>query len=252
MPQIRVVDVSHSFHTEQGDFPVLKPLDFIIEREQFLSILGPSGCGKTTLLKILAGLIQPSAGGIQHEIDGEAVDDLRVGMMFQQANLMPWRTIVENVLLPLQLKTPRLHRSVMVARAISILETVGLCGYENMRINEISGGMAQRVALARAMIHDPQLLLLDEPFGSLDALTRESMGEELLRVWQTHKKTVVMVTHSVSEAILLSDRVIVFSRRPSSIVLDIEIKLPRPREAGIRYSAEFSEYSAMIHTSIAQ
>jgi NitT/TauT family transport system ATP-binding protein len=161
---------------------------------------------------------------------------------------MPWRSVVDNITLPLELR--RLERSEAIKQALEMVELVGLAGFESALPRDLSGGMAQRVAIARALVHDPQVLLLDEPFGSLDALTRERMGSELLRIWQLRRKTVIMVTHSISEALFLADRVLVLSRRPGQLRLDLPVSLPRPRMEGIRYTPEFGELARQLRATI--
>jgi NitT/TauT family transport system ATP-binding protein len=169
-------------------------------------------------------------------------------MVFQKANLMPWRTVLDNILLPLEIQ--HVPRTMAMAKAQALVELVGLVGFEASLPRDLSGGMAQRVAIARALIHEPDLLLLDEPFGSLDALTRERMGTELTRIWQARRKTVIMVTHSISESLFLADRVLVLSPRPGRLRLDLTVDLPRPREEEIRYSPAFSTLARRVRTAI--
>lgn len=250
MNQVTVNNIDHTYKSSTDSIEVLRDVSFDVPAQQFLCVLGPSGCGKTTLLKIIARLVRPDGGSVDHCLNMDS-SDLRFGMMFQQSTLMPWRNVIENVVLPMEILFPNMAKTVIGQRAVEMLSLVGLSGCENLWVRELSGGMAQRAALARALIHDPQLLLLDEPFGSLDALSRETMGEELLRIWQEYKKTVIMVTHSITEAILLSDRVIVLSNRPATIKLDIPIDFRRPRDPTIRFCSEFSSYSEQIHQAIA-
>jgi len=209
---------------------VLQDLSFQAAEGEFLCIVGPSGCGKTTLLRLIAGLIRPVAGRIL--LNGQAVTQpvRQVGLMFQKPALLPWRTALKNVALPLE--TNGHSRKEALEKARALLRWVGLEGFEDAYPVHLSGGMAQRVALARALAHDPSLLLLDEPFGSLDALTREELARELARLWEERRTTVVMVTHSVSEAVFLADRVLVLSSRPATLAAEIPIPLPRPREWG--------------------
>jgi len=229
---LTVEDVSKSYWRPDGRLPVLDRVSFEVRQREFVCLVGASGCGKTTLLKLVAGLEQATAGTIY--LGGEEVDrpSRRVGFVFQEPTLMAWRTVKSNVTLPLELNG--LGRKQAQDRAESLLDLVGLRGFEDAHPAQLSGGMAQRVALARALVHDPQLLLLDEPFGALDALTRERMGRELLRIWQARRKTVVMVTHSVPEAVYLADRVLVLGPRPASIVAEVPIDLPRPRTQTVR------------------
>jgi NitT/TauT family transport system ATP-binding protein len=235
-PLLTVDGVSKSYRRPDGRLPVLNHISFRVREREFLCLVGASGCGKTTLLKLIAGLEQPTVGKIY--VAGEEVDQpsRRVGFVFQEPTLMAWRTVRANVTLPLELNG--LGRREAQEKAETLLDLVGLTGFEDAHPSQLSGGMAQRVALARALVHDPQLLLLDEPFGALDALTRERMGRELLRIWRAARgragKTVVMVTHSVPEAVYLADRVLVLGPRPASIVAEVSIDLPRPRTPVVR------------------
>lgn len=229
---LRVEDLSLSYPRADDRLPVLDQIGFQVQEGEFLSVVGPSGCGKTTLLKLIAGLEQPTTGEIY--LAGERVKqpNRNVGFVFQEPTLMDWRTVRANVTLPLELNGGGRKQAGQEAQAL--LDLVKLTGFEDAYPAQLSGGMAQRVALARALVHDPQLLLLDEPFGALDALTRERMGRELLRIWQARRKTVVMVTHSVPEAVLLADRVLVLGPRPSTIVAEVPVDLPRPRTERVR------------------
>lgn len=236
------------FPDANGGLQALENVSFDVFSEQFVCVLGPSGCGKTTLLRALAGLTPPTSGEILYR--GEALRGPRreIGLVFQKSNLMPWRTVLQNILLPLEvLGVPRPQA---IEQARTLVDLVGLQGFENTLPRDLSGGMAQRVAIARALIYNPDVLLLDEPFGSLDALTREHMGNELLRIWQAHQKTVVMVTHSISEALILADRVLVLSPRPGRLRLDLTVDLPRPRHADIRYTTAFTKLSRCLHAAI--
>ena len=208
-------------------------------------MLGPSGSGKTTLLRIVAGLLLPTTGSLTF---GHVWKQPRIGMVFQQANLMPWRTVIENIKLPLEVQ--QIDDASARAKAQEMIELVGLQGFEDSLPRDLSGGMAQRVAIARALIHDPDLLLLDEPFGSLDALTRERMWNELSRIWQRQQKTVIMVTHSINESLFLADRVLVLTQRPGKVKLDIEVDLPRPREDDIRYTPHFGTLAKKLRSAI--
>ena len=205
----------------------LEDISFRAGQGEFLSVVGPSGCGKTTLLKILAGLVQPSSGRVQlagSDIDGPRRD---IGMVFQHATLLPWRTIADNVMLPVEVQ--RLDKGHYRQRAGELLELVGLAGFEDRYPKELSGGMQQRAGICRALVHDPDVLLMDEPFGALDAMTREYMNLELLRIWSEAGKTVVFITHSIPEAVFLSDRVLVMSSRPGRVVEVVDVDLERPR-----------------------
>ena len=247
-PIIEVQSVSAVFPTESGDLHALKNVSFNVQEQEFICILGPSGSGKSTLLRMLAGLLPPTKGKIS--MDGEPVNGPRqgIGFVFQKANLMPWRTVQENILLPLELLN--VPHSEAVQRAQDMVELVGLGGFENTLPRDLSGGMAQRVAIARALIQDPRVMLLDEPFGQLDALTRERMGEELLNIWQKRRKTVLMVTHSLTESLYLADRVLVLSQRPGQFNLDLPVTLPRPREDAMRYTPEFGDMVRQLRSAI--
>jgi NitT/TauT family transport system ATP-binding protein len=242
-PFLSVRDLSVTFANGNGGLTVLNRVSLELARQEFLSVLGPSGSGKTTLLRVIAGLLQPTGGSFA--FTGEPP---RIGMVFQTANLMPWRTAIENITLPLELQG--VSSDVACDRAQELIRLVGLEGFESAWPRHLSGGMAQRVALARSLIQDPDLLLLDEPFGSLDALTRERMGAELLNLWQSRRTTVLMVTHSISEALLLSDRVLVFTPRPAQVCLDLPVDLPRPRKEDARYTPEFGVMSHTLRAAI--
>jgi NitT/TauT family transport system ATP-binding protein len=245
---LNVRNVSYTFSNGTEPLAVLDSVSFSVAEGQFVCLLGPSGSGKSTLLRLLAGLLEAQQGEVA--VSDQAVAGPRegVGMVFQNANLMPWRTVAENIRLPLEVADGRTAITGEAVAAVTAL--VGLGETEHMLPGELSGGMAQRVALARAFVQNPELLLLDEPFGALDAITRERMGAELLRMWQAHQKTVVMVTHDISEAIFLADRVLVLSERPAHIRLDLKIELPRPREEELRYSAAFNAYARQLRAAI--
>jgi NitT/TauT family transport system ATP-binding protein len=245
-PILTVKDLSVIFPDNNGGLHALEDVSFEICPQEFICVLGPSGSGKTTLLRVLAGLLGQSTGSLDFE-DGRQP---RIGMVFQQSNLMPWRTAIENITLPLELQG--MDRDEAQGRAQELIDLVGLQGFEQAWPRDLSGGMAQRVAIARALIHDPDLLLLDEPFGSLDALTRERMWMELSRIWQARQKTVVMVTHSIGESLFLADRVLVLSQRPGRILLDLTVDLPRPRKDEMRYTAHFGKLAKKLKEAIGQ
>jgi NitT/TauT family transport system ATP-binding protein len=226
-----------------GGLHALDSVSFTICPQEFVCVLGPSGSGKSTLLRVLADLLPPTSGSFVF-----AGGKPRIGMVFQQSNLMPWRTVLDNITLPLELEG--IHLDERRARAHELVELVGLQGFESTWPRDLSGGMAQRVAIARALVHDPDILLLDEPFGSLDALTRERMWSELSRIWQRRRKTVLMVTHSISEALFLADRVLVLTQRPGRIKLDLPVDLPRPRVDEMRYTTHFGQLARKLKEAI--
>jgi NitT/TauT family transport system ATP-binding protein len=247
---IGVENVSKRYSTRSREVvTALEAVSLEIRADEFLTIVGPSGCGKSTLLKVVGGLLAPSGGRIHvrgRPLDGPSPD---VGMVFQSPVLLPWRTVLDNILFPIEiLRRPRRQYRAEAERLIAL---VGLEGFERSVPRELSGGMQQRVSICRALIHDPSLLLMDEPFGALDAMTREEMGMELLRVWSERRKTVVFVTHSIPEAILLADRVAVMTPRPGRIVAVVPIDLPRPRSIKMTFSAEFQRYAEAIRAAIA-
>lgn len=247
-PVVVIKGLSAVFPNGNGGLKALENLSFSVYPQQFVCVLGPSGSGKSTLLRILAGLLRPTDGEVL--LCGQAHNRPRqdVGFVFQKANLMPWRTVLENIVLPLELQKLPPPEALRQARAL--VDLVGLNGFEHSLPSDLSGGMAQRVAIARALVHDPDILLLDEPFGSLDALTRERMGAELLRIWEAHHKTVIMVTHSISEALFLADRVLVLSPRPGRLNLDLPVDLPRPRDPEIQYTPAFGELARRLRSAI--
>ena len=208
------------------------PLSCSMEAGSFVALLGPSGCGKSTLVRVLAGLQSPTRGKVR--LDGAAPDGARTGILFQDANLMPWRRVRDNMALALELAG--LPRQARHAAVRELLPTLGLEGFELAWPGELSGGMAQRVAIGRVLLQGPELLLLDEPFGALDSLTREQLGLDLLRMWARDQPTVLMVTHDINEAVLLADRVLVLSPRPGRLVADVAVPLPRPRRLEHSYT----------------
>jgi NitT/TauT family transport system ATP-binding protein len=244
-PLLVVCDLGKTFPDGNGGLEALDSATFSVAPREFVCVLGPSGSGKSTLLRILAGLLEPSCGSFTFS-GGRP----KIGMVFQQSNLMPWRTTLENITLPLELEgIPPGERR---ARAQELIDLVGLQSFESSWPRDLSGGMAQRVAIARALVHDPDILLLDEPFGSLDALTRERMWTELARIWQMRRKTVLMVTHSIGEALFMADRVLVLTQRPGRIKLDLRVDLPRPRLDEIRYTPHFGKLARQLKEAIGQ
>ncbi len=245
---LRVERVGHVYDDHHGHVDALDDITFEIKPGEFVCLVGPSGSGKSTLLRILAGLIQPQQGRVW--LDGQLVTAPRpsIGIVFQKANLMPWRTVLDNIALPLELEGQ--SREEITRRAHDLIDLVGLHGFEAAYPRGLSGGMEQRVAIARALIQLPAILLLDEPFGSLDALTRERMALELTRIWATYRTTVMMVTHSIQEAVFLSDRVLVMTDRPGRIAADIAIDLPRPRDLNVLQVESFAEIAGKVRATI--
>jgi NitT/TauT family transport system ATP-binding protein len=243
---IVVKGVDKTYRSDRGDITALQKIDLDIAAGEFVSILGPSGCGKSTLLKCIAGLQPISAGSIH--IGAEAItappDD--TGFVFQRDVLLDWRTVLDNVLLPAEFR--RLPREDWKQRALQLLSTLGLEGFDTRYPWELSGGMRQRVAICRSLLLDPGLLLMDEPFGALDAITRDELNMELERIWERSKKTVLFVTHSISEAIFLSDRVVVMDKNPGRIAEIVTINLPRPRTLAIRETDEFVQHGRHLRS----
>lgn len=242
---IRIDGVSKSFDSRTGHVHALTHVDLEISQGEFVSVVGPSGCGKSTLMMMIAGLYHTSAGEIR--IHGKAISQPyeNLGVVFQKDALMDWRTVLGNVLVQADFRKLRVrdHRE----RALTLLESVGLEGFVDKYPFELSGGMRQRVAICRALLHDPDLILMDEPFGALDALTREKMNIDLQELWQGSGKTVLFITHSITEAVFLSDRVIVMTPRPGRVKETIDIDLPRPRDIEIQEKAQFGRYVGRIH-----
>jgi NitT/TauT family transport system ATP-binding protein len=226
----------------------LDGISFSVAEGEFLTVIGPSGCGKSTLLRLLGGLLAPDVGEVCLRGEPLTAPRREIGIVFQSANLMPWRTVLRNIMLPMEMN--RAERAAAEARATEWVTLVGLEGFADAYPSQLSGGMQQRVALARALSHDPELLLLDEPFGALDALTRERMNAELLRIWNLRRPTVVMVTHSITEALLLSDRILVMSARPGRIRAEFAVPFPRPRQLTIAAEPEFAGMVRAVRAEI--
>jgi len=234
--------------TRHGVLPAIEDVSFEIASGEFLCIVGPSGCGKTTLLRLLAGLLPPDQGEVR--LNGQLLREpcSDIGLVFQKANLMPWRSVFDNILLPLQVQNiPKTQANERVEQALAM---VGLSDFAAAYPRELSGGMQQRVAIARALVHKPKILLLDEPFGALDALARERLNLELLQLWRASRKTVVMVTHNIQEAVFLADRVLALSQRPGRVTAAIPINLPRPRELSLVYHSDFSALAYKVRQAI--
>ncbi|HEY0523327.1 MAG TPA: ABC transporter ATP-binding protein [Stellaceae bacterium] len=241
---IEIAGVSKTYRTRDGEVPSLRPLDFDVREGEFLVVVGPSGCGKSTLLKLIAGLLPPSAGEIR--VDGKAITKPHgdVGIVFQSALLLPWRNILGNVMLPIDMK--KLPRAKYLERAKALLSMVGLDGFERKLPWQLSGGMQQRAAICRALVHDPRIVLMDEPFGALDAMTRERMNVELQRIQRETGKTVLLITHSIPEAVFLADRVLVMSERPGAIAAIYDVPLPRPRSLEVMADPLFVELTQTV------
>ncbi len=241
---IRARGLAKSYWTAEGAVESLKPLEFDIRDGEFVSVVGPSGCGKSTLLKLIAGLLPATSGSI--EVAGKPVDGppAGVGIVFQSHVLLPWRTVLRNIML--QVEVRGLARDKGMARARDLIAMVGLSGFENKFPWQLSGGMQQRASICRALVHDPAILLMDEPFGALDAMTREKMNLDLQRIWAAAGKTVLLITHSIPESIFLSDRVLVMSERPGSIAAIYDVALPRPRTLAVMGSPEFAALAQTI------
>lgn len=244
IPFFTVKDLSAVYPDPRGDLHALGNVSFSVHESEFVCVLGPSGSGKSTLLRMIAGLLKPTTGTLTFSSPGKP----KIGFVFQSPNLMPWRTVRQNIQLPLEIE--KRTRDEIRSKTDELIQLVGLEGFEDNLPRELSGGMAQRVSLARALIHDPDILLLDEPFGSLDALTREKMWMELSRIWNERRKTLLMVTHSISESLFMADRVIVLSARPGKIKFELEVNLPRPRLDEMRFTPEFGEMAKSIKAAI--
>jgi NitT/TauT family transport system ATP-binding protein len=246
---IVVEDVGRIFRGGAKTVHALDSASFTVHEGSFVSLVGPSGCGKSTLLKIASGLLPATSGRVL--VNGKSVDGPleNVGMVFQSPVLLKWRSVLGNVLLPVEFA--RLDRAKYVEKAKSLIRLVGLQGFEEMPPYELSGGMQQRVSLCRALVTDPQILLMDEPFGALDAMTRDELDVELLRIWGEKKMTVVFVTHNIQEAVFLSDSVVVMSPRPGRVIRELAVDLPRPRTIELISSPEFGRYTLEIRSMLA-
>ncbi len=246
---IRLNGVRKVYRTRGKDFLAVSEATFDVGAGDLVALVGPSGCGKTTLLKILAGLHQADGGEVRIGSARDPFDPARdIGMVFQQPLLLKWRRIVDNVLLPAELLG--LPMAASRARARDLLALVGLAGNEDKYPYELSGGMQQRAAIARALIHDPKLVLMDEPFGALDALTREKMNLELLRIWRESRKTIVFVTHGIAEAVFLGTRVIVLTAGPARMADNFVVDLPHPRTLDLRTGPAFGAYTRRIYHTL--
>lgn len=241
---ICVNDVTKVYQSRTGPVHALGPVSLSVKQGEFISIVGPSGCGKSTLMLMIAGLLDITAGKI--EINGKPVDapQTDIGIVFQSPVLVDWRTVMGNVLLQVEMR--KLKTADYIQRAKELLQSVGLEEFEKRYPYELSGGMQQRTAFCRALVHDPPLILMDEPLGALDAMTREQLRVDLEHLWMQTRKTVIFVTHSITESVQLSDRVVVFSPRPGRIDRIIDVNLPRPRSFEVRESADYNQYVHQI------
>lgn len=242
---IEIKDVSHSYKTPHGPLPVLNHLNLSVPEGEFCAVVGPSGCGKSTLTKLIAGLMKPDEGEVW--LHGEIVKEPRktVGMAFQNPVLLEWRTILENVMLPLEIVSPEMSRSDRQQRAHELLALVGLEGFENKRPSALSGGMRQRASLCRAIVHRPEVLIMDEPFGALDAFTREDLWQTMHQLREKESFTCILITHDLRESVFLGDQVIVLSGRPATTQFVLDVTYPGPREIEGLYHPESTE---MLHT----
>ncbi len=242
-PFIRIKNVEKTYYTKDSDILAVDDVSFDINESEFVAIVGASGCGKTTILKMLAGLVSYTAGEIT--IGGKRVDrpQTDLGIIFQDAVLLDWRDVLSNVMLQIDIR--KLDKTKYRKRAMELLSDVGLDGFEHQKPYELSGGMRQRVSICRSLVHNPPLLLMDEPFGALDALTREQISMDIQHIWMEERKTALLITHSIPEAVLLSDRVIVMTPRPGKIAEIIDIDLPRPRRLD-RLPEKYNEYTGHI------
>jgi NitT/TauT family transport system ATP-binding protein len=243
-PVIEIAEATKTYRTRDGDVPSLQPITCSVEAGEFVVVVGPSGCGKSTLLKLLAGLLAPTTGEIR--VNGKRVTKPHrdVGIVFQNALLLPWRNVLDNVMMPVEVK--KLPREEYLQRAKSLLKMAGLEAFERKFPWELSGGMQQRVSICRALVHDPTIILMDEPFGALDALTRERMNVELARIQQETHKTILMITHSIPEAVFLADRVLVMSERPGAIAAIYQNPLPHPRRLEVMTDPRFAALVAQV------
>ena len=245
-PAVEISGIQKTFLSTRGSVQALTETSLTIRQGEFVSIVGPSGCGKSTLLSLIAGLDAPSAGKVL--IEGQEVRGPHesLGVVFQRDLLLDWRTVMDNVLLQVEMRglKPKAH----AATARGLLDMVGLQGFHGRYPRELSGGMRQRVAICRALVHNPLLLLMDEPFGALDAISRDRLNVDLDRICSENKKTVIFITHSIGEAVFLGDRVVVMSSRPGRVVADINIEAPHPRDLSFRETSDFAGYVRQVRT----
>jgi NitT/TauT family transport system ATP-binding protein len=243
-PVIEIRGVGKTYRTRDGALASLRNIDLRVDDGELVVIVGPPGCGKSTLLRLIAGLLPPTSGEIR--VEGRPVTEPfgEVGIVFQNALLLPWRTVIGNIMMPVEVK--RLPRAPFLQRARELLRMVSLDGFETKYPWQLSGGMRQRVSICRALIHDPRIVLMDEPFGALDALTRERMNLELQRIHRQTGKTILLITHSIPEAVLLADRVLVMTSRPGEIAASYKVELPRPRMLEVMGDPRFAALTQTI------
>lgn len=248
VPEIQLLNVSKRFTTAKGDIVALANIGFSVQEGEFIVIVGASGCGKTTLLNLVAGFLEPTTGQIL--LKGRLIEGInpQCGMIFQQYALFPWKTVEENV--EFGLKMRRVPKNQRRETARSYIELVGLTGFEKSYPNSLSGGMKQRVSIARALANDPKVMLFDEPFAALDAMTRQVLQEQLVRIYEKHKKTIIFITHSIDEALMLSSRIIIMTARPGRIAQDIANDLPHPRDASVQLSPKYLELKGLIWNTV--
>ncbi|HRW50052.1 MAG TPA: ABC transporter ATP-binding protein [Caldilinea sp.] len=243
--------ISKRFADGPRPIQALQPVSFRLAEGEFVCLVGPSGSGKSTLLRIMGGLVPADSGAMWFAGAPHNAPDTQIGFVFQKTNLMPWRTVLQNTLLPTEIQQKKVTKGDQ-QRAVALLDTMGLADFEHAYPRQLSGGMNQRVVLARALMQQPRLLLMDEPFGQLDALTRERLNLELLRLFAEQRFTVFMVTHSITEAVLLADRVFVLSERPGRLIAQIAVPLPRPRRLDMINTATFGEIAMQVRANIGE
>lgn len=247
---IEIKGVTHAYRTAAGPLPVLENLDIAVPEGEFCAVVGPSGCGKSTLTRLVAGLMRPDRGEVW--LHGELVRSPRktVGMAFQNPVMLEWRTVLQNVILPLEIVAPTMPRAEKEARASALLALVGLAGFEHKRPSELSGGMRQRASLCRAIVHKPEILIMDEPFGALDAFTREDLWQLMHRLRAEEPFTALLITHDLRESVYLADQVVVLSGRPARTQFVLDIPLPGPRPIEMLYQPQTVEWLATLRGQI--